>query len=187
MVGNKYFPRALLALNLVLLITIVTVLASRKLGFGKLETAELPAKGTRIAEIFGEDFSMAKEVLRTEARRIILMFHRDSSLARSVEYLHTFSRCVPSSPVKLVSFVVVCAPREKCENIGVFEFENIHEPFSVRFHSDEENTFLWRFGVHHSAMVIVDARSLEITASYGYLVNPFVLCELLEQEEKNAH
>lgn len=114
---------------------------------------------------------------------MVLLFFRDSSFARSIEYAHEFSRCVTPSPVKTVLFIVICRPQEKCENIRIWEVENIREPFTVRFHADEQDNFRRRFDVHHGATMIVDTRSLKISQSYGYLVNPFVLCELLEREE----
>jgi hypothetical protein len=184
---RKYLIYMLAVLNAVLLLAIGAVVGSRMQQTEQQENTDLPGKGKGIAEILGQDFSIPKEVLQTQARRVIFLFYRDSSFAKSIEYVHQFSQCVSPSPVTTVLFIVVCSPREKCENIRVFEVDNFREPFSVRYYSDERNTLRRRFAVHHAATVIADARSLEVTESYPYLLNPFVLCELLDREKKNAN
>jgi hypothetical protein len=183
---RKYLIGVLSLLNVCLLLLIGIVMGSRIGYTEKQGMADWPVSGQDISGFLEEHSPLRREILQTEARTVVLLFFRDSSFARSIEYTHEFSRCVTPSPVQTVLFIVVCHTQEKCENIRIPEVDNVREPFSVRFYSDNQANFRRRFAVHHGATMILDTRSLKISQSYSYLVNPFVLCELLEREENNV-
>ncbi len=107
----------LIVLNGILLFTIAAVISSRTKQIDRYRAFEFPTVGKNISEVLEGHSGILSEILQTQARTVVLLFFRGSSLARSV----------------------------------------------------------------------VDRQSLKVSGRYGYLLNPFVLCEFLEGKRGDAH